>query len=58
LTTTIGASLATERTVGSLCDGIGAEAARSVDLPVDGAVSLKVAVIPVAAYYSTADRLG
>jgi len=58
LTTTIGASLATERTVGSLCNRIEAEALRSVDLPVDGAVSVKVAVIPVVAYYSAADLPG
>jgi len=41
-----------------LCNWIETEALRSVDLPVDGVVSLKVAVIPVVAYYSTADLLG
>ncbi len=41
-----------------LSNWVEVEAARSVDLPIDGVVSLKVAVIPVVAYYSTADRLG
>ncbi len=58
LSTTIGLSLATERTVGSLCDRIGAEAARSIDLSVDGAAGLKVAAIPVVAYYSAANLPG
>ena len=36
----------------------GAEAPRPVDLPVEGAASLKAAVIPVVLHYSTADPLG
>ena len=35
-----------------------AEAPRPVDLPVEGAASLKAAVIPVVLHYSTADPLG
>jgi hypothetical protein len=37
---------------------IEAEAPRPVDLPVEGAASLKAAVIPVVLHYSTADPLG
>jgi hypothetical protein len=48
LTTSIGAALAADRTLGGLCDWVEAEAPRPVDLPVDGAASLKAAVIPVA----------
>ena len=36
----------------------GAEAPRPADLPVEGAASLKAAVIPVMLHYSTADPLG
>ena len=54
----IGTVLATERTFGGLCDWIEAEAPASVDLPVDGAVSLKAAVITVVLHYTTADPLG
>jgi hypothetical protein len=35
-----------------------AEAPRPVDLPVEGAASLKAAMIPVILHYSTADPLG
>jgi len=57
LTASIGAALAEERTLGGLCDWIGAEAPQPVDLPVEGASSLKAAVIPVVLHYSTADPL-
>ena len=55
LCASIGAALAADRTLGSLCDWVEAEAPRSVDLPVEGAASLKAAVIPVVLHYSTAD---
>ena len=58
LTTSIGAALAADRTLGDLCDWIEAEAPRPVDLPVEGAVGLKAAVIPVVLHYTTADPLG
>lgn len=58
LTAGIGAALAADRTLGGLCDWIEAEAPRPVDLPVEGAASLKAAVIPVVLHYSTADPLG
>jgi hypothetical protein len=57
LAATIGATLAADRTLGGLCDWVEAEAPRPVDLPVEGAVSLKAAVIPIILHYSTADPL-
>jgi len=57
LTASIGAALSADRTLGGLCDWIEAEAPRPVDLPVEGAASLKAAVIPVVLHYSTADPL-
>ncbi|SFK78396.1 MULTISPECIES: acyl-CoA transferase [Rhodobacterales] len=53
----IGTALADDRTLGGLCDWIEAEAPQPVDLPVEGATSLKAAVIPVVLHYSTADPL-
>ena len=57
LTASIGTVLAADRTLGGLCDWVEAEAPRPVDLPVEGAASLKAAVIPVVLHYSTADPL-
>ncbi|SOC07947.1 hypothetical protein SAMN05878426_104250, partial [Phaeovulum vinaykumarii] len=57
LTASIGAALAADRTLGGLCDWVEAEAPRPVDLPVEGAASLKAAVIPVVLHYTTADPL-
>ncbi len=57
LCASIGAALATDRALGGLCDWVEAEAPRPVDLPVEGAASLKAAVIPVILHYSTADPL-
>ncbi len=57
LTASIGAAIAADRTLGGLCDWVEAEAPRPVDLPVEGAASLKAAVIPVVLHYSTADQL-
>ena len=58
LCASVGAIIAADRTLGGLCDWVEAEAPRSVDIPVEGAASLKAAVIPVALHYSTADPLG
>jgi hypothetical protein len=52
-----GAAIAADRTLGGLCDWVEAEAPRPVDLAVEGAASLKAAVIPVILHYSTADPL-
>ena len=57
LCASIGAALAADRTLGGLCDWVEAEAPQPVDLPVDGAASLKAAVIPVVLHYSAADTL-
>lgn len=53
----IGTALAADRTLSGLCDWVGAEAPRPVDLPVEGAASLKAAVIPVVLHYALADPL-
>lgn len=58
LCASIGAVIAGDRTLGGLCDWVEAEAPRPVDLPIEGAASLKAAVIPVTLHYSTADPLG
>ena len=57
LCASIGAAIAGDRTLGGLCDWVEAEAPRPVDLPIDGAASLKAAVIPVILHYSAADPL-
>ncbi len=57
LCASIGTALAADRTLGGLCDWVEAEAPRPVDLPVEGAASLKAAVIPVVLHYTTADPL-
>ena len=53
----IGTVLATDRTLGGLCDWVEAEAPAAVDLPVEGASSLKAAVITFVLHYSTTDPL-
>jgi hypothetical protein len=57
LCASVGAEFAADRTLSGLCDWLEAEAPRPVDLPVEGAASLKVAVIPVVLHYTTADPL-
>ena len=57
LCASIGVTIAANRTLGGLCDWVEAEAPRPVDLPVEGAASIKAAVIPVILHYSTADPL-
>ncbi len=57
LAASIGTVIAADRTLGGLCDWVEAEAPQSVDLPVDGAASLKAAVIPVVLHYSLDDPL-
>ncbi|MEL0436684.1 acyl-CoA transferase [Phycobacter sp. K97] len=58
LCTSIGTALAADRTLGGLCDWVEAEAPQPVDLPVEGAASLKAAVIRVSLFYATSDPLG
>jgi hypothetical protein len=57
LTADIGAALAADRTLGGLCDWVEAEAPDPVDLPIEGAVALKAAVIIVVLHYATGDPL-
>ena len=57
LCASIGTAIAADRTLGGLCDWVEAEAPRPVDLAVEGAASLKAAVILVILHYSTADPL-
>jgi hypothetical protein len=58
LTASIGAVVAFDRTLDGLCDWIEAEAPQPVDLPVEGAASLKAALITIVLQYSTQDPLG
>lgn len=58
LCASIGAVISADRTLGGLCDWVEAEAPQPVDLPVEGAASLKAAVIQVILHYSTTDPLG
>ena len=55
LTVSIGAAIAAERTLDGICDWVEVEEPRPVDLPVEGAASLKAAVITVVLHYSTVD---
>ena len=57
LCASVGATLTADRTLDGFCDWSEAEAQRPIDLPVEGAASLKAAVIPVVLHYSTADPL-
>ncbi len=54
----LGSALATDRTLGGLCNWVEAEAPASADLPIDGAVTLKAAIVTVVLHYTTADPLG
>jgi hypothetical protein len=53
----VGTVLAADRTLGGFCDWAEAEAPRPVDLAIDGAATLKAAVIPIVLHYSTSDPL-
>jgi len=57
LTASVGAAISADRTLAGLCDWVEAEAPSPVDLPIDGAATLKAAVIPVVLHYSTSDPL-
>lgn len=58
LCASLASAIAADRTLGGLCDWVEAEAPRPVDLPIEGAASLKAAVIPIVLHYSLADPLG
>jgi hypothetical protein len=54
----VGTALVADRTLGGLCDWAEAEGPRPVDLAIDGAATLKAAVIPIVLHYASADPLG
>ena len=54
----IEAAISADRTLRGRCDWGEAEAPEPVDLPVEGAVSLKAAVIPLVLHYASAAPLG
>jgi len=53
----IGAAISVDRTLRGRCDWVEAEAPEPVDLPVEGAASLKAAVVPIILHYATSDAL-
>lgn len=53
----IGAAIAADRTLRGLCDWIEAEAPEAVDLPIEGAATMKAAVVPIILHYATSDAL-
>jgi hypothetical protein len=57
LTASIGEALATDRTLGGLCDWVESEAPEPVDLPIEGAATLKAAIITIVLHYATSDPL-
>lgn len=57
LVAAIGEALEGDRTLGGLCDWIEPEAVSSVDLPIEGAVTLKAAVITVVLHYTSTGPL-
>jgi len=58
LVASVGAALVVDRTLGGRCDWVEAEAPHPVDLAVDGAATLKAAVITIVLHYASADPLG
>lgn len=53
----VGLAVASDTTLGGLCDWLEIKAPAPVDLPSEGAAAIKAAVIPVMIYYSTSDPL-
>lgn len=53
----IGTVLASDRTLGGICDWIEAEAPEPADLPVEGAATIRAAALVVTLHYTTADAL-
>jgi hypothetical protein len=54
----ISSVIAADRTLRGLCDWVEPEAAEPVDLPVEGATTLKAGIIPIILHYATSDALG
>lgn len=57
LTSAIGALLTSDRTLGGICDWVEAEAPEPADLPVEGASTIRAAVLGITLHYTTADAL-
>ena len=57
LVASIGEALEGDRTLGGLCDWMEPEAVSSVDLPIEGAATLKAAVITVVLHYTSTGPL-
>ena len=57
LVASIGTLIDADRTLGGLCEWMEAEAPRPVDLPVEGAASLKAGVVTIVLHYTTASPL-
>ena len=53
----IGAAISADRTLSGRCDWVEAEAPEPVDLPVEGGVAIKAAVVPIILHYATSDAL-
>lgn len=57
LVAALGIILAADRTLGGLCDWVEPAAPEPVDLPLEGGVAFRAAVIPVVLHYCTVDPL-
>lgn len=57
LVAAIGTALEADRTLGGLCDWVEPDPPASVDLPVEGAATLKAALITVVLHYTTTGPL-
>ncbi|WP_411958698.1 acyl-CoA transferase [Paracoccus homiensis] len=57
LCASVGTAIAADRTLGGFCDWIEAEAPRPVDLPVEGAISLKAGAISVVLHFTSTSPL-
>jgi len=57
LVASIGDLIEADRTLGGLCEWIEAEAPRPVDLPIEGAASLKAGIVTIVLHYTTASPL-
>ena len=53
----IGAAITADRTLCGRCDWVEAEAPGPIDLPVEGAASLKAGIVPIILHYATSDAL-
>jgi hypothetical protein len=57
LTAAVGAALAADRTLGGLCDWAEPGAPEPADLPVEGAATIRAAILIVTLHFTTADPL-